>query len=201
SQQREGSRSKSASMYRDIGRGSVSNLVAAVVARIADIGAADWDACFPGDVEGHAYYVACETAGPTDIRMAAAVVWEGRRIIAVAPLFRVTYRLDISLQGPWRAVGDWVGRNMQRFVSYPLLGFGSPYAERCHIGLRPGLKHHLQQAAAHALFEVVETHAREQAIGLVAVKDLAPREESIISSALRARGHTRPSSLPLAVLD
>ena len=78
-------------------RAQDSALGARVAARIADVDRAQWDACFPGDAESHAYYTACEAAGPVGHTMAAAVVEDAQGIAAAAPVFSIAYRLDTSL--------------------------------------------------------------------------------------------------------
>jgi predicted N-acyltransferase len=169
--------------------------------RISDIDAADWNACFPGEAENHAYYAACQEAGPRGLEMACVVVRSGTRVVAVAPLFRLSYRLDTSLQGHWRPLGEWAASHFPKLVSFPVVGVGSPYAERCHVGLRPGLSAAERHNAVAALIEGIEAFAGAEGVGLVAIKDLAEHDEPALARILKERGYSRIGGLPTAVLE
>lgn len=172
-----------------------------IVASIRAIDRAAWDRCFPGEAESHAYYAACEAAGPANLAMAAATVEDESGLVAAAPLFGLAYRLDTSLQGSWRWLGDALARRAPKLVSLGVLGFGSPYAERCHIGFAPHLDQPALGRAAEALLRAVEEQAEAEGSDLVAFKDLDPETEAFFASLLRTRRFARLASLPVAVLD
>jgi hypothetical protein len=155
----------------------------------------DWDRCFPGEVERHAYYAAWSRGSDTE--PVAATVSDGGRVVAAAPLFHMAYRLDTSLQGPLR-------RLMAPFAAFATLrltGLGSPLAERCHVGFDARLGEMARHAALDVLLGGVEAHARREGVGLVAVKDLAGPDAATAAPVLSGRGYSRVSSLPLAVLE
>lgn len=183
----------------------MTRLAARIVSRVAGINGADWDACLPGEAECHAYYVACETAADrhaaTPIRTGAVVVERDGAVVAVAPLFVLDFRLDTALQGPLRRVGDWAHRLAPGLVTLKVLGVGSPYAERAHIGFHPSLEADGRSNALTAMIEALETHAKAENIGLVAWKDLAPAETAALSPHLLRAGYAPLGSLPVAVLD
>ncbi|MEJ1938663.1 hypothetical protein WDZ92_51360, partial [Nostoc sp. NIES-2111] len=62
----------------------------------------DWDRCFPGEPERHAYYAAWARGSARE--PVAVTVSDGHRVVAAAPLFHMAYRLDTSLQGPLRGL-------------------------------------------------------------------------------------------------
>ena len=179
----------------------MTGLSACIAARVADLDAASWDACFAGEAEGHAYYAACEAAAkarPAAIATAAACVSDAQGIVAVAPLFVLTYRLDTSLQGRVRAIAARFGALLP---ALKVLGVGSPYGERCHVGLAPRLDANGRREACRALVACVDAHARARAIKLVAWKDVIGDHPPELSDVLAENGFTRVGGLPVAVLD
>jgi hypothetical protein len=179
-------------------------LRAHIARRVAEIDATAWDGCFPGEAENHAYYSACETAAlasGAELVTSAASVERAGETIAVAPFFLIDYRLDTPLQGPLRALGDYLFRHARRLVSLRVLCIGSPYAERCHIGLSPELDAQARQQARLALREVIDAHGRDEGVHIIAWKDLTPDDTEAFQDILRDDGFIRLGSLPVAVLD
>lgn len=176
---------------------------ATIRAHVGEIDGAAWDSCLPGEAENHAYYAACEGAalGGTEIVTRAVSVERDGKVVAVAPFFLLDYRMDTPLQGPLRALGDWLFRRMPGLVSLRVLCIGSPYAERCHVGLLPGLDAATQALAREALLDALDDHAREEGASLVAWKDLAQAEAQAFEPLLAREGFSRLGSLPVAVLD
>lgn len=186
----------------------MSRLRARIVARVGEIDAVAWDACLPGEAENHAYYAACEAAalksGTELVTCAVCVEREGdgdSEVVAVAPFFLLDYRLDTPLQGRLRTLGDYLFRHMPGLVCLRVLCVGSPYAERCHVGLRPGLDTQTQRLARRALRDAIDCHGRDERVSLVAWKDLAPAENEAFAPLLAEEGFASLGSLPVAVLD
>eukprot|EP01042_Synura_sphagnicola_P030441 gene30441-39226_t len=135
---------------------------ARILAGIAEIAPAAWDACLPGEAECHAYYSACDGAASQSgvgLRVTAAVVEEADEIVALAPFFRLNYRLDTPLQGKLRSFGDALYRHAPGLVTLKVLCVGSPYAERCHLGFSPKLDAAGRIAAVEALAAALERQA------------------------------------------
>ncbi len=172
-----------------------------IVSGVHAFAAGEWDALFPGEAESAAYYAACEAARPKGFRMAAAGVYRGDRLVAATPLFRIDFRLDMPLQGKLKPIGAWLTERLPRLMIWPVLGFGSPLAERCHLGFLPELTAEERTAAARALLAGVEAHARKEKIGLVAIKDLADPDKLEFDATIASAGYSRSNSLPVAALD
>ena len=168
---------------------------------VASVDAADWTRLFPDDAEGWSYYAAVEGATPPGFRFEAAAVRRAGRIVAAAPVFHVTYRLDTSLQGRWRPLGDWLHRTMPRLVSLPVMGLGSPLADRCHLGFDPSLAAGERAAALACLLAGLDAKAKADRIPLLAIKDLADREAAPLHDVIERAGFSRIASLPVCVLD
>jgi len=179
-------------------------LSARTVDSVAAVEAAAWDACLPGEAECHAYYSACEAAASASgvgLRMAAAIVEERSRVVAVAPLFRLSYRLDTPLQGRLRGLGEALFRRLPGLLTLKALCVGSPYAERCHLGFSPGLDAAGRAEALRLLIAALQRQAAAEGTQLVVWKDLAPAQEQEAAGPLAQAGFARLASLPVAVLD
>lgn len=175
-----------------------------ILADVADIAPATWDACLPDEAECHAYYRACDAVAAetaVGLRMAAAVAEDGREVVAVAPFFRLNYRLDTPLQGKLRSFGDALFRHVPGLVTLKVVCVGSPYAERCHLGFSPKLDAAGRAAAFDALAAALERQAKEERAHVLVWKDLAPAEEESFGGALNEAGFARLGSLPVALLD
>jgi hypothetical protein len=160
-----------------------------------------WNTLFPGEAEDWDYYVACEASPPPAFTFRAIGIYDGDLLVSAAPVFHLTYRLDTPLQGGWRKVGDWLANTFPRYVKLPVMGLGSPLADRCHIGLAPDLSPARRKDAVHALLAGLDALAARHNVEILAIKDLADRELAPALDALAAEHFTRVGSLPVAVLD
>ena len=168
---------------------------------VAAIPEADWARLFPDDAEGWDYYSAVEATPPPGFRFEAATVRRAGRIVAAAPIFHVTYRLDTPLQGRWRPFGDWLYRIMPRLVGLPVMGLGSPLADRCHLGFDVALTPLEREAALRSLLGGLDAKAKAERIPLLALKDLADREAGPLHGVIARAGFSRIASLPVCVLE
>ena len=174
---------------------------ARVVKGVSALPRETWTALFPDEVEGWDYYAACEANPPPGFKFLAAGVWQGADLIAAAPVFCVTYRLDTPIQGRFRPAADWLYRNAPSTLEYKVAGFGSPLADRAHIGISNELEVEQKAAAAAQLIAALDAYAAASGAVVLAVKDLADREPSFIDAKLSEAGFARVASLPVAVLD
>lgn len=172
-----------------------------IVSKIADIPAPDWDACLPDEVENHAYYVACEGLSDLRFKMGAVRVFSGNSTLAVAPFICLDYRLHTSLKGLARATTDRLIRLTPKLLTLRALALGSPFAERCHLGVAAGLSAKDQQMAVTLLMQTLTVHGQSVGAGLVGIKDLAAPDEAVHASSLRQLGFARMASLPVAITD
>jgi Acetyltransferase (GNAT) domain len=159
----------------------------------------EWDRCFEGEAEAGRYYVTAHSAAETGPQ--AITIQRAGRMIAVAPLFTLSYRLDTSLQGPLRQLTNRIAQWNDRLLRLDLVGFGSALAERCHIGFDPVLDDDEKRALFARMLAAVRDYASQHKIGLVVVKDLALHEKPLLSPVLRDSGFAEVASLPVAVLD
>ncbi|MDT8333548.1 GNAT family N-acetyltransferase [Roseomonas gilardii] len=160
-----------------------------------------WEACLPGEAEDWAYHAACEAGALPELRIGAAAVRDGRGLVAAVPLFRMSYRLDTPLQEGSGRLGRGLSRLLRPVAEMRLLAVGSPFTERCHLALRPGLTAEREAAALRALLRALETEARAARAPLLAFKDLDAGDAARLEPVLEPAGFRRIASLPVAVLD
>jgi hypothetical protein len=164
---------------------------------VGELPEAEWTACLPDETEGWGYYRACEANAPRAVDLGAATVSDAAGLAAAVPIFRLGYRLDTPLQGRLR---DLAAR-LRLPVELSILAAGSPYAERCHLAVRPDLDPARRGAALLALARLLENAAEEEGRAFAVWKDVAPADAASLRPVLYARGNAEVASLPLAVLD
>ncbi|WP_210324860.1 GNAT family N-acetyltransferase [Microvirga alba] len=161
----------------------------------------EWTGCFPNEVEGWRYYRACEHAPSERNPISAAEVRDEKGLLIAAPLFTISYRLDTPFQGLLGRFGARLAAKFPKLLEWRLLGIGSPYADRCHIAIRPGLTREEQARAINALISLVESEARRLGAALIAYKDLAGPDRDLLNRPLSQRQYGEIRSLPVAALN
>lgn len=168
------------------------DIVGGYANRISEVDGAEWNACFHDEAENHAYYSACEQG--------AVFAARGAERVAVAPVFSMTFRLDASFQADTRLLAR-TRRSLARWIGWPVIGLGSPFAERCHVGWRSGLTAAERMWAFDALIDALEERARVERTNLIAIKDVMAPFDGTFEEVLAERGYVRLSGLPIATLD
>jgi hypothetical protein len=176
-------------------------LTATLHSSVADIAQEVWDRCLPGEAEGWAYYSACEACSPPRLHPSLVAVRAGAEVVALAPMLYLEYRLDTALQDPRRRFGRILRRIAKDLLVVRVIGLGSLYAERCHLGFDPALGATGRVLAVEQMLAALERYARASNIGTTAVKDLAPNDAQHFSVLAKAHGYAELRSLPVAVLE
>lgn len=162
----------------------------------------EWDACFPGDPEGWAYYHAVEESGLAAFSWLYFVARERERIVAVVPAFIADYSLDTTIQGAWRTALQPLLRRLKKPLTRRMLCLGSPLADKCHLGFMPDLADGRRREVVGRLLVSVDAFAAAHGIGLVAAKDVTDTDLGHgAGAAFAAAGYARQPSLPNTVLS
>lgn len=169
-------------------------------ASVCEIEEAEWNRLFPDACEDWGYFRGIELSGSSHFSFSAVAAYKGGRLIAAAPVFRLDYRLDMTLPDGLKAVGDWLARVAPRLVKVPVLGLGSPMTEECPIGFDGSLDEHCRTNAVAALVDALEEHAKAEKVKILALKDVTDRDAQWASATLDRKGFARMASLPVAVL-
>jgi hypothetical protein len=176
-------------------------LTARIISGIGALSEVEWSVCYPDDAESWQYYRACELRAVPGVALAAVEVRDANGLVAAAPLFQLSYRLDTPLQGRLRSLAEAISRRLPSLTEWRLLGVGSPYADRCHIALRPELTQTQQDAALAALIRAVEAEGELRRAALTVYKDLSGTEFARLERVLGRARYNSIRSLPVASLD
>ena len=174
---------------------------ATIFPSIESIGEARWNRCFPGEAETFAFYRACEDAGPPGFRFRYIAVVEGGVVLAAVPAFLTRYRLDTTVQGPWRPVADVLTRTFPTLLTLDLAAVGSPVAEACHLGFAPDVGPQDRRRLVALLLDGLERLAESEGCGLVAIKDAAEADIALWREALVPLGFQPMPGLPIGLLQ
>jgi predicted N-acyltransferase len=176
----------------------VADLEITLHGSIGEIAQAEWDALFPGEPEGSAYLKAVEDAEIPGFELFYVAVRRGGRLVAAAPGFITDYRLDTTVQGPWRRLTGAIHRIAPVLLRQTLIALGSPVTETASVGVLEGAAD--REILIAALYEGLERKARTGGVRLLAVKDLPSASVDAARAAIGA-GLNPMSSLPTAVLE
>lgn len=171
-----------------------------VTRSIADLPRDQWDRCFPGELESWDYYRAVEMADLAEFEWRYFALQEGQDLLAVVPAFITDYRLDTTMQGPWKRVTEQINRRFPRLLALRLLSLGSPVGEICHLGFAPSVNETDKVVLLRQLLAGLDHHAADLGIGLLGIKDAAERDGGVWQAATRAEGYQRLPGLPTAHL-
>jgi hypothetical protein len=178
-----------------------TGLTARITSGIGALSEAEWSACYPDDPEGWAYHRACEMRAAPGVALAAVEVRDTSGLAAAAPLFEIAYRLDTPLQGRLRGLADIVARRLPSLTEWRMLAVGSPYADRCHIAIRPDLAERRRNEVLTTLLHAVESEAQSRKAALIVYKDLSGAELTALEGVLGGARYNQIRSLPVAALD
>jgi GNAT acetyltransferase-like protein len=158
-----------------------------------------WEEMLPGEPECWDFYRCVESAPPPGFTVSAIAAFEGRRILAAAPVFGIDYRLDTPFQGTMRKCSDWLSRRWPRLLTRSVMGLGSPMSDSCTIGFAPHLLPFQQRRIFSSLLATLGSEAEKRGTSILAVKSLGSQAEQLAPS-LGKHGFHRVTNLPVVAL-
>lgn len=167
---------------------------------MADLDRDAWDRLFAGACEGYDYFVACEQAPPENFLFYAIGVFEGERLVAGAPVFRLALPLDQLVEGVLRKLARGLCRAWPGGLSIPMIGLGSPHADELPLRLEPGLNPEQRQQVIKELDEGLLRHARESGAHVLLLKNITPSQRHSMGATLEQIGYASMATLPIAKL-
>jgi predicted N-acyltransferase len=179
---------------------AVDSLTFRTYASLSAIPRNAWERLLPGEPESWDFYSSVESVPPPGFTLGAIAAFDGERLVAAAPLFRVAYRIDTPLQGRLRQITDWVHTRAPRLVGFPVIGIGSPMSDNCALGFAPELSDAECAEAFDGLLRQLAREAKAHKSALIAVKSL-DRSAETLEEPLRRNGFRCVTSVPLAMLD
>jgi hypothetical protein len=170
-------------------------------AHVGDLSRAAWDGLLlPRATENWDFYRAAETVPPPGFELGAMAAVEEGTVLAVAPTFRTTYRLDTPFQGAVRAFAEWVHRVWPERVAKPIIGIGSPMSDNCHIGFAPSLTAERRRHLFAAILRRLQAEAEAEHAWMMLIKGLDETQAEQLEPAFAEIGWRRMTSLPIVKL-
>lgn len=161
----------------------------------------EWDGMFPSFAENWDFFRACEMAPAAGFTTAALAVFDDGHLVGAAPLFNVTFPLDMSFGPRLAPVASWLARLAPRLVHPSIVAIGSPQSDECPIGISPAANEKERIGIFHALLEGLATYAQSLGCSITALKDVRDADAVALHPSLTKMGFSRMASLPLAVLE
>jgi hypothetical protein len=162
----------------------------------------EWDACFPGDPEGWAYYRALEQSRLAAFSFVYFVARDAGRVVALAPAFVMHYELLTLVEAKPRALPAFLWHWLRRRLALRIVCLGSPLADRCHFGFAPHLSGSERRRIGARILAAADAFAAGHRIGLIAAKDVSgPDGDGDLGACFAAAGFARVAGLPTAALD
>lgn len=173
---------------------------AEVHASLGSVNQIEWDALFPGEIEGYDLYRAFEAVPGPGVSVGALTLRDETRMVAAAPLFRTAYRLDTPFQGRLRQATDWLNQKIPRLLQLEVVGIGSPSSDNCSLGFAVDLDGAARQSRFADLLKGLAKEADARAAAILAVKSLRGAEADEFHPVLTDAGYTRVTSVPVVML-
>lgn len=167
---------------------------------ITAIPPADWNACFPGEVEDYDYFLVTEQAGLEGFCLQYLTVIENGRIVAATTVFFTEYALDTTLQGFGKQIVAIVKKVFPRLFSLKLACLGAPETECCYLGFHPTVDEMSKPLLLKQLLTAFEYSAQRERAGLLGIKDVPASQKTLWDLCCQPRGYKALASLATAVL-
>ena len=119
-----------------------------VVDTLQAVDSTQWDACFPGRLEDHAYLSAVEEAGLPGFDLRYVLVEEGGKVVACAPGFITDYPLATTFTAAGRRLVGAARRLVPKAFTLRLASLGSPCAEDVASALGAAVEARARRGAA-----------------------------------------------------
>lgn len=170
------------------------------IASMTEIDPASWQALYGDSAEASDYFTACERATPPSFSFSAIATHADDRLIAGGPVFKTSIALDMVLDGVARKIVSGLGKVLPSIATVPIVGIGTPHSHDSNLAFAPDLSPDERLSALESLMDTLETVARRERADIVLLKDVSSDIRSWADTALRKRGYSRITALPISTL-
>ena len=164
------------------------------------LGVAEWHACFPDEIENHAYHRALEKAAIPGFELGWYAVKSNGQLICAAPAFTTSYDLATTAQGIIARVLKALQRLVPGNLTLKLSCLGSPATEYCQFGFHRSLTPDQCDVALTRLMDFWTRHAFGQGAAVRGMKDVRGQDRTRLAGLFAAQGFHAVTSLPSAYL-
>lgn len=165
---------------------------------LGSVDASQWNACFPGELEGYAYLRAVEESGMADFHWRYLTAWENKRLIAAMPAFLTAYKLDTTLEGVGKQIINRLRRYFPNLLTLKLACLGSPVTEFGLVGFHPSIPDADKSPLLHNMIKAFESYAVQAGYSLFGLKDIPVRDDMLWKDLLLSLGYCSVPGQPVA---
>jgi hypothetical protein len=161
---------------------------------VSQIPVVDWEQVYPQAIEGYAFFKTLEESGLSQFSFLYCLVYDGAKVVGIAPFFLMDFHIDMAVQGVLRKVSKAIKRIAPGIMSMKTLFCGLPMGQG-----RVGLKGD-KELVLGSICECLEEVARQRKASILVFKDFNDSSVPDLELLLR-RGFLRSQSLPSAAMN
>lgn len=169
-------------------------LTTKVIKKITDISFQEWDRVFPPIAESYFFFKTIEESGFGGISFYYILVYDGSRLVGIAPVFSFNYSLDTTVSGPIKKTVSWLVEAFPGLLRPKALICGMLAAEG-RIGLVGDNKAEVVKAISRSLDDL----ARETKSVITAFKDFSDDYTGYLDGLLKS-SYGKVESFPVVDL-
>jgi predicted N-acyltransferase len=172
----------------------LSNLTTRVVRKIEEIPPRDWNSVFPRVLENYYFFKTLDESGFAQFSFFYIMVYDRERPVGATSCFLMNFPLDIAVQGPLKAVYNYVNRVLPNILSPRVLMCGLPMSQgRIGIAADSG-------PLLEAICGSMEKIAKENKAAMLIFKDFTGAYDDFLKP-LSRKGFIKIESLPSTDMD
>jgi predicted N-acyltransferase len=172
-----------------------------VLPSVSNVSREAWNCLYAPTAEDWDFFRSCEIAPAAGFSTSVLAAFAGEHLVGAAPLFQVTFRVDMALGPRLGPLASWLGKHAPRLMNPSIVAIGSPQSDECPIGISPAANPNDRVEIFAALMEGLAVHASALGCSITALKDVRDADTLWAHASLRRAGFSRMASLPLAILE
>lgn len=166
-----------------------------VIQKIEEIPAEEWNKIFPKVPEGYYFLKTLEGSNFDQFSFFYILVYEHKQLIGCAPVFKVNYSLDTSINGPLRQISNTIKRIFPRLFSLKSLVCGIPMGQG-QMGISG-----FTPTILLAIERRMEALARKVHAPIIAFKDFDRSYDHYFEPLIKNKDYLKIDSLPMTSLE
>jgi hypothetical protein len=174
---------------------NVSSFMVKVSRSIKEINQEEWNSISPPILESYNFFKTIDETLFQQFKLYYISLYEGLRILCIAPCFVMDYPLDSTIQGPPKKLISWVRNIIPNLFTSRVLICGCPAAEG-----RIGIRDFNRREITNLLVKEMRSIAKKENAHLLAFKEFSKHYAKILEPLLKMGFH-KVQSYPSVELD
>jgi len=166
-----------------------------ILTKIEEVSREDWNKVYPDILEGYAFYKTLDESRMPGFIFYYILIYQGDKLIGSAPCFFTIYRLDMTIQGPFKKLSQALKKIFPGLFSLKAVICGSPACEG-----RIGIASDNQAEILAAIVKGLEKIAEDNGSSVIGFKDFSPHYTPLLDSLLQ-KGFFKIPMYPSVEID